>query len=72
MTITIELMIEMFFYSGGAQSLKRCGLAGDKSVVVELLPLLSDGSVQMRPPQGSFRVWVQRLTNPGCKEVSIM
>jgi len=54
--------------SGGALSLKRCGLVGDKSVVVELLPLLGDGSVQMRPSQGSFRVWIQRLTNPGCKE----
>lgn len=54
--------------SGGVLSLKRCGLAGDKSVVVELLPLLGDGSVQMRPPQDSFRVWVQRLANPGCKE----
>ena len=53
--------------SGGANSLKKLGLRGERGLVVELL---KDSQVKVRPPAGAFRVWTQELLNPGAVEVS--
>ena len=42
---------------------------GDRSLVLEVIPLAADGTVKPKPPPGAFRIWLQLLKNPGCKEV---
>lgn len=49
-------------------TLKKLGLRGERGLVIELL---GDSQGRVRPPAGSFRVWVQELLNPGAKEVCI-
>lgn len=52
-----------------SQSLKKHNLRSDRNLVVEVLPVKQ---VDVRPVAGTFRVWVQRLINPGAPKVLLL